>query len=532
MLSKIMRLTLFLFVSFRLVSARRLFNDNVHWRGLSNPSPVVQSRDKHQQEERSTKNFRFLTEKTESFQVTSLPDVPFDVGELYSGLIPIDVKNASRALFFVFQPTIGAPVDEITIWLNGGPGCSSLEGFFQENGRFIWSSGSYTPVENPYSWVNLTNVLWVEQPVGTGFSIGQVTAKSQEDIAKDFVDFFLNFQTTFGIKNFKIFVTGESYAGRYVPYISAAMIAEKNNTYFNLSGALVYDPCIGSFDYVQEEVVIYPYLQKYNSILNIDPTAMAIFESLDKSCGYKDFRDKYLTFPPPGVQPPEYFSFENDSTCDIWNDAIYAGWAANPCFNFYHITDQCPLSSDPLGFPTSLRVATPGLPPYFDRADVKKAMHAPSISWTICSVNPVFVGQPGPEELEFDESPDPIQGVLPIVIDHTKRVLVSNAALDMIIISDGTLLAIQNMTWGGKLGFQAKPNTPINITLPDLQYQAIFASNMLVGADDPQGIMGTQHFERGLMWAATDLAGHQQPGFQPRSSYRHLQWLLGHIETL
>lgn len=95
-----------------------------------------------------------------AYRVDHLPDVPFDVGEMYSGLVPIDKEDKSRALFFVFQPTLGDPVDEITIWLNGGPGCSSLEGFFQENGRFTWQPGTFAPVENPYSWVNLTNVLW------------------------------------------------------------------------------------------------------------------------------------------------------------------------------------------------------------------------------------------------------------------------------------------------------------------------------------------------------------------------------------
>lgn len=89
-----------------------------------------------------------------------MPDVNFDLGELYSGSIPINTKNQSEALFFFFQPTIGEQVDEITIWLNGGPGCSSLEGFFQENGRWTWQPGTYLPVENAYSWVNLTNMLW------------------------------------------------------------------------------------------------------------------------------------------------------------------------------------------------------------------------------------------------------------------------------------------------------------------------------------------------------------------------------------
>lgn len=70
------------------------------------------------------------------------------------------------------------------------------------------------------------------------------------------------------------------------------------------------------------------------------------------------------------------------------------------------------------------------------------------------------------------------------------------------------------------------------ITLPDLQYEATFADNGIAGYDDPQGTMGVQHYERGLMWAETWLCGHMQPQFQSRSSYRHLQWLLGHIDTL
>jgi carboxypeptidase D len=154
--------------------------------------------------------FRFLNSNTSPFQVKSLPDVPFDLGEMYSGLMPITTGDKSRELFFVFQPTTGEKVDEITVWMNGGPGCSSLEGFFQENGKFLWHAGDDKPTENPYSWVDETNMLWVEQPVGTGYTVGDVTATTEEEIAQDFVKFFKNFQTTFGIKNFKIYVTGES----------------------------------------------------------------------------------------------------------------------------------------------------------------------------------------------------------------------------------------------------------------------------------------------------------------------------------
>jgi carboxypeptidase D len=87
---------------------------------------------------------------------------------MYSGQIAINSSDPSRSMFFVFEPKLGNPVDEVVVWFNGGPGCSSLEAFLQENGRFIWSWGMYNAVENPYSWVNLSNVLWVEYPVCLG----------------------------------------------------------------------------------------------------------------------------------------------------------------------------------------------------------------------------------------------------------------------------------------------------------------------------------------------------------------------------
>lgn len=74
--------------------------------------------------------------------------------------------------------------------------------------------------------------------MGTGFSLGVPTATSEEEIAEDFVKFFKNWQQIFGIKNFKIYVTGESYAGRYVPYISAAFLDQNDTEHFNLKGEL------------------------------------------------------------------------------------------------------------------------------------------------------------------------------------------------------------------------------------------------------------------------------------------------------
>ncbi|CAF9941404.1 hypothetical protein IMSHALPRED_002558 [Imshaugia aleurites] len=488
----------------------------------------------------TTATSQFLTSATAKYKVDSLPDVNFDIGEMYSGLIPIDEKNASRALFFMFNPTIGKPVDEITIWLNGGPGCSSLEGFFQENGRFLWQPGTFAPVENPYSWVNLTNMLWVEQPVGTGFSIGEVTATTEEEIAQDFIKFFKNWETTFGIKNYKIYVTGESYAGRYVPYISAAMLDEKDKEYYDLSGALVYDPCIGQFDYTQEEVPAVPFVLENQALLQFNDSFLAQLESLDQSCGYAEYREKYLTFPPPGNQPAVFFNYTSEANCDVFDMIDNAALENNPCFDIYEVNQQCPLLWDVLSFPTQLVYTPEGAMTYFNRSDVKAAIHAPSyVDWAECAVNPVIVGgvevdgyyNGGPEG-EGDLSADPIQHVLPQVIEATSRVLVSNGDFDMIIITNGTLMAIQNMTWNGKLGFQREPDTPIVINEIDLEYQSVFDANGYNGADGPQGTMGVQHYERGLMWAETYLSGHMQPEFQPRVTYRHLEWVLGRIDVL
>lgn len=82
----------------------------------------------------------------------------------------------------------------------------------QENGPFIWQSGTYLPVKNNWAWSKLSNIVYIEQPVGTGFSVGNVTATSEEDVAQQFLGFWKNFVTTFSLQGYKVYVTGESYA--------------------------------------------------------------------------------------------------------------------------------------------------------------------------------------------------------------------------------------------------------------------------------------------------------------------------------
>jgi len=150
---------------------------------------------------------------------------------------------------------------------------------------------------------------------------------------------------------------------------------------------------------------------------------------------------------------------------------------------------------------------------YFNRTDVKKAIHAPlDANWGDCTGYP-FKGS--------DRSPDPILGVLPQVIEATNRVLVSNADWDALVFTNGTLLSIQNMTWNGKLGFQSAPTQDFIVPISDHPR-----------GHKPQGVMGKQHYERGLQWVETYQAGHMQPQYQPAAAWRHLEWVLGRIDEL
>lgn len=142
------------------------------------------------------------------------------------------------------------------------------------------------------------------------------------------------------------------------------------------------------------------------------------------------------------------------------------------------------------------------------------------MTWHECSAR-VFV------QYE-DLSPDPIQGVLPQVIESTNRVLVANADWDSIIFTNFTLLSIQNMTWNGKLGFQEAPSRDFVVPIPEKAVTYPYPASLL----GTQGTMGKQHYERGLQWVETYQSGHEQPQYQPRAALRHLQWLLGRIETL
>jgi carboxypeptidase D len=126
-------------------------------------------------------------------------------------------------MFFWFFEARNTPsTAPLALWLNGGPGCSSLIGLFQENGPCRFVSGASKPTLNPYSWNNYANMIYVDQPIGTGFSYGTDNATSTVTAAPYvwalLQAFYSNFPD-YKSRDFGLFT--ESYGGHYGPEFTA-----------------------------------------------------------------------------------------------------------------------------------------------------------------------------------------------------------------------------------------------------------------------------------------------------------------------
>jgi len=163
----------------------------------------------------------------------------------YSGYFQTSKESDGRKLFFWFFESRSAPAsDPMVLWLTGGPGCSSMLATLAENGPCSISSDGKSTVNNPYSWNTNANVLWVDQPAGTGFSVGSNPGHMYESTVEDQMYGFLQawFQHFSQYQKLDFFVTGESYGGHFVPSVSHRVWQgnqQKEGLYINLKGLAV-----------------------------------------------------------------------------------------------------------------------------------------------------------------------------------------------------------------------------------------------------------------------------------------------------
>jgi Carboxypeptidase C (cathepsin A) len=326
--------------------------------------------------------------------VTSLPGWPKNLNfTMYSGFL--DIGSAQKQIHYVFLTKAGAPVNNsapILLWLNGGPGCSSLEGMLVENGPFVIEDRQtdFNGTFNIWSWNQLVNILYFESPAGVGFSPSNLTINKTNyndntttiDNYNALVSFFKGFPE---YANNDFWISGESYAGIYVPHL-AAMIDTKNNnggTKINLKGIMVGNGLIGfsntprfAVDYYYGHHLIsttlYNSFQK-NCLNNSSSiTCKAILTSIDAMLyGINPYNIYGYCY------PPYTMTEQGDQEGAAQSGYKFAKW-----FTYDPQTGESILA-DGSGVPC---VYTTGLTGYLNRNDVKQALHVNTkTNWEICN---------------------------------------------------------------------------------------------------------------------------------------------------
>jgi len=133
----------------------------------------------------------------------------------------IKASSKSDYFFWLFESQSEPSTDPLIMWLSGGPGCSSMLALFAENGPCTMNKDGTDTITNPHSWHKKANVMWVDQPAGSGFSTGAGSVRNEEGVAENMHTFLQGFFTQFPkYQKHDFFIFGESYAGHYVPVIS------------------------------------------------------------------------------------------------------------------------------------------------------------------------------------------------------------------------------------------------------------------------------------------------------------------------
>jgi carboxypeptidase C (cathepsin A) len=182
--------------------------------------------------------------------ITTLPGLGKTATKQYSGYLDLPADSgggpAGKHLHYWLVESEGNPATDPTVfWFNGGPGCSSLDGYFYEHGPYhvkepiiTGSDGAPELEANPYAWNQIANVVFLEAPAGVGFSYADTAAGLKHNDTSTAEDNYAALQQFY--KGFPelaqndLFIAGESYAGMYVPTLALQVL--KHNDQLEATG--------------------------------------------------------------------------------------------------------------------------------------------------------------------------------------------------------------------------------------------------------------------------------------------------------
>ncbi|CAN6288627.1 unnamed protein product [Urochloa humidicola] len=224
--------------------------------------------------------------------ITHLPGfqgpLPF---HLQTGYVEVDESNGVR-LFYYFIRSERSPADDpLMLWLTGGPGCSVLTGLAYEIGPLSFDVNGYVDglpklIYNQDSWTKVCNIIFLDSPVGAGFSYSNTGEgyMSSDTKAVNQILIFLKkwFDEHPEFLSNPLYIAGDSYSGKIVPPVTTEIARgneDGSEPNFNLKGYLVGNPVTDSnFDDPSK----IPFAHGVGLISD------EIYESYKKSCSVDD----------------------------------------------------------------------------------------------------------------------------------------------------------------------------------------------------------------------------------------------------
>lgn len=145
--------------------------------------------------------------------------------ESYSGFLTVDKPNRGNMFFWFFPAEINPETAPVVIWLQGGPGGSSMFGLLKLHGPIITTVDGNNNLngaaKNPNSWGRKHNMIYIDNPVGAGFSFSNKLPTTQKDVTDNLYEFLQQWFTLFPMyQSNPFYAFGESYAGKFVPSIT------------------------------------------------------------------------------------------------------------------------------------------------------------------------------------------------------------------------------------------------------------------------------------------------------------------------
>ncbi|XP_018675275.2 serine carboxypeptidase-like 45 [Musa acuminata AAA Group] len=414
-------------------------------------------------------------------RIVKLPGQPQVSFQQFSGYVTVDERK-HRALFYYFAEAEMDPSSKpLVLWLNGGPGCSSVGvGAFSENGPF--RPKGEVLVRNEYSWNKEANMLYLETPAGVGFSFSSDSSDyegvNDRITARDNLVFLQRWFTKFPrYKGRDLYITGESYAGHYVPQLAQLMVDfNKKEKVFNLKGIALGNPVLEfSTDFNSRAEFFWSHGL-------ISDTTYRIFTS---ACNYSRYVSEYYRGSLSSIcqrvmsqvtRETSRFVDKYDVTLDVCISSVLSQSMVLSPQQVTERVDVC-VEDETVS--------------YLNRKDVQASLHANLIGvtkWTVCS---------SVIEYELLNLEVPTISIVGSLVKSGIPVLVYSGDQDSVIPLTGSRTLVQRLA--NELGLKT--------TIP---YRAWFEGEQVGG--------WTQVYGDALSFATVRGASHEAPFSQPERS--------------